>query len=234
MKKYLSLYLIGIFFVASLDAWYDKTHVSIAKAGGYEYWFNAVGPDIAKIKAGKLEQFNHFYNNNKEVNITPEMVLMQVSRYNKTNKPGDSEGHLYGAIIAALKEYENAVQIGKFAEYHLAYSSHYIGDLSQPLHNIQNDKYNKEHHGANDGIVDKIIFDQSEKINQHMYEIILRKEKFEEDLAKEISRIANLSRMLGYRLRKENRDMTQEEAFIQIGHSASLFKAILQHYGKVK
>jgi hypothetical protein len=33
---------------------------------------------------------------------------------------------------------------------------------------------------------------------------------------------------LGYQLEKENRMLTKEEAYIQVGHSASLLKAILK------
>jgi len=51
----------------------------------------------------------------------------------------------------------------------------------------------------------------------------------EEEFAKEIARIANLSMALGYKLEDENRILTKEEAYQQIGHSASLFKAILEY-----
>jgi hypothetical protein len=49
----------------------------------------------------------------------------------------------------------------------------------------------------------------------------------------DIARIANLSRKLGYRLAKEDRNMTPEEAYVQLGHSASLLKAVLQHYKRI-
>lgn len=51
----------------------------------------------------------------------------------------------------------------------------------------------------------------------------------EEDLAKEIARVANLALALGYRLEDENRVLTKEEAYEQLGHSASLFRAVLEH-----
>jgi len=51
----------------------------------------------------------------------------------------------------------------------------------------------------------------------------------EEDLVREIARIANLSIKLGYQLEAENRMLTKEEAYIQLGHSASLLKAILDY-----
>ncbi|HVN72665.1 MAG TPA: hypothetical protein VMU10_11645 [Desulfomonilia bacterium] len=213
-------------------AWHDKTHISIARAAGYEYWFNAAGADIAKIKADKTESYNHWYDNNRQVEITPQMVLAQAGRYNRTDKASDAQGHLYGAIIAALRAYESCRTSAKYCEYHLAYAAHYIGDLSNPLHNIPYDDYNAVHHQTNDGVVENTILDHPERITRHMYAIILRDNRFEPDLAREIARIANLSRKLGYKLREGKRDMTSEEACIQLGHSASLLKAVLKHFKK--
>jgi hypothetical protein len=109
----------------------------------------------------------------------------------------------------------------------MAFAVHYIGDLSQPLHNLPYDGFNRAHHSANDGIVDDGILDKIGEIEKNMYEIKLRPDHFEEDLAKEIARIANISRQLGIKLRAENRNMTREEAYIQLGHSASLLKAVM-------
>ena len=51
----------------------------------------------------------------------------------------------------------------------------------------------------------------------------------EDALAKEIARIANPSMALGYKLEDEKRLLTKEEAYDQLSHSASLFKAILEY-----
>lgn len=66
-----------------------------------------------------------------------------------------------------------------------------------------------------------------------MYTITLRNEYFEADLACHIARIANLSRKLGDKLRAEKRDMTSQEAYVQLGHSASLLKAMMLHYNTI-
>ena len=211
--------------------WYDKTHLTIAKVAGYERWFNAVGADIAKIKAGNVEACNHVFNNNENREITPEQVLSQAARY---NDPRDTEGHLYGAIIAALREYKKSTLARKYAEYHLAYCAHYAGDLSQPLHNLPNDEYNQLYHHKNDGIVDDEIFENSDRIKANMQNIVLRPDTFEQDLAREIARLANTARYLGLRLKRENRIMTKDEAYRQLGHSASLLRAILVYLGKVQ
>ncbi|PKN76626.1 MAG: hypothetical protein CVU52_03915 [Deltaproteobacteria bacterium HGW-Deltaproteobacteria-10] len=227
---------IIIFFLLALSGtalgWHDKTHLAVAKAAKYPMWYNAAGPDIAKIKAGDVEGYNHWYNNNWKAEVTPQTVINQISRYNKANVFLDSEGHLYGAIIASLREYEATIETGKYAEYHLVYCAHYVGDLSMPLHNTPYDDFNMRYHAVNDGIVDQEVLEHSEKIEKHMYMIALRDSSFEDDLIREIVRIANISRLLGYKLQAESRNMTPEEAYRQLGHSSSLLKAVLQHYKK--
>ena len=222
-----------LLFVSQAQAWHDHTHLAICKAAGFDMWYHCAGPDIAKIKAGNIEAYNHWFNNTAEAEITLKMVLDQIEHYNQRNKLLDTEGHLLGAIIASLRAYDKDLKSGKYALYHLAYCAHYISDLTMPLHNIAYDDFNEEHHGANDGIVEDTILKEPEKITGHMYPITLSKKDFEADLAREIARIANLSRVLGYKLRAEKRDMTKQEAYIQLGHSASLLRAVLQYYNKV-
>ncbi len=226
MKKLLNalLLLVLIVFSATSYAWYDKTHIAIAKAAGYQYWYNSAGADITKVKAGEIEEKNHYFNNYENQTVTDKMVLDQVRLY---DSPSDREGHLYGVIIAALRDYQKKKASGKYAEYYMAFAVHYIGDLSQPLHNMPYDRFNKAHHSANDGIVDEGILDNIKEIEKNMYEIKLSSGNVEEDLAKEIARIANLTRNLGMKLKAESRNMTRGEAFIQLGHSASLLKAVL-------
>jgi hypothetical protein len=227
-----SIAFLLILFVFNLNTacgWYDETHLAIAKAAGYSKWYNAAGADITKIKVGSIEFYNHYFDNNKDVEVTPEMVISQISKY---NKPADKEGHLYGAIIASLREYKKTVEAGKYPEYHLAFCAHYVGDLSQPLHNIPYDDFNKTHHDFNDGVVEAEVLKNIALIEKNMYPINLRPNFFEEDLSREIARIANISRKLGHKLKTENRDMTKEEAYIQLGHSVSLLRAILKYLGK--
>ena len=225
------IYLFSLLVLQFHEAfgWHDETHLAVAKAAGYDKWYNATGADITKIKAGSIEKYNHFSDNPENIKVTPDLVLNQVRRY---NNPGHEEGHLYGAILASLREYQYAVEEAKYAEYHLAFCIHYIADLSQPLHNILYDDFNRTHHSTNDGVVNTDVLANIDKIKKHMYPISLRPDHFEEDLSREIARIANQSKQLGYTLKKENRDMTQEEAYLQLGHSASLAKSVLMHLGK--
>ncbi len=149
------------------------------------------------------------------------MILDQVLRY---NDPNDETGHLYGAIITSLRDYISVKATGKFGEYHTAYCAHYVGDLSMPLRNTLYDAFNQKHHAAMDGIVEDEVLEHLERIK--IYPIQIRSE---DDLVREIVRIANLSMKLGYQLESENRIMTREEAYTQLGHSASLLKANLDY-----
>ena len=221
---------ILLFASSAACGWYDKTHLAVAQAVGYERWYNAVGADIAKLKAGNVEGYNHFYNNLEDKDVTPEQVLSQIKNY---NNPRDKKGHLYGAIIGSLQAYKASTREFKYAEHHIAYCVHYVGDLSQPFHNIPNDAFNIQRHNKNDGTVNDEVLDNLGKIKANMRAISLKPATFEQDLAREIARIANTARHLGLRLKKENRDMTKEEACRQLGHSASLLQAILKYLGKL-
>ena len=222
-----------LLFTLQAQAWHDHTHLAICKAAGFDMWYHCAGPDIAKIKAGNIESYNQWFNNSAEAEITPQMVLDQVERYNQRNKLVDTEGHLLGAIIASLRAYDKDLRSGKYAQYNLVYCAHYISDLSMPLHNIAYDDFNEQHHNANDGTVEDTILNEPEKITRYMYTVNLSNKDFETDLAREIARIANISRKLGYQLRAEKRDMTKQEAYVQLGHSASLLRAVLLHYNKI-
>ena len=186
------LILSILIFSTESWAWDDETHISIAKAAGYKQWFNAAGADIIKIKAGDSEKNNHYVGNPPDATVTAQMVYDQIERYDSDL---DTNGHLYGAIIAAVRAYQTTSLTGKYAQYHLALCAHYVGDLSQPLHNIRYNDYNQRNHVATDGIINDEILSNLSLIE--IYPIIIHSEA---DLAEEIARIANLSMKLGYRL----------------------------------
>jgi hypothetical protein len=149
------------------------------------------------------------------------MILDQVNRY---NDPADETGHLYGAIVASLRDFRSAKAAGKYAEYQMAYYAQYVGDLSMPLHNTLYNSFNRQHHNAMDGIVEDEVLNHLERIKIYPIQI-----QSEDDLVREIARIANLSMKLGYQLEAESRMLSKEEAYVQLGHSASLLKAILDY-----
>jgi len=227
--KYPIITLLTVFFIISFAGnsypWHDETHIAIAKTTGYKKWYNATGADMAKLKAGRKERYNHYVSNSRGTTVTPETVLQQAENY---NNPTDIMGHLYGSIIASVRDYLKARDEGKYGEYHLAFCSHYVGDLSQPLHNTLYNSYNRKNHKIIDGIINDEVLDNVDKIKIYPIKI-----ESENDLANEIARIANLSLKLGYQIQDEKRLLTKDEAYEQVNHSASLFKAILGYVGKV-
>ncbi len=218
----LTVLMLAVLNSAAAWAWNDETHIAIARAAGYAKWYNAAGADLAKVKAGKTESNNHYVNNSLDTVVTPEMVLSQAGRYNRI----EPKGHLYGAIISSLRKYQKAIQNGEYGEYHMGYCAHYVGDLSMPLHNIVYDAYNRTNHREMDGIINNEVLDNQSRID--IYPVVI---KSEVDLAAQIARIANLSIILAKRLEAENRQLTKDEAYIQISHSASLLRSILKYAG---
>jgi hypothetical protein len=99
----------------SSHAWFDETHLAVAKVAGYQKWFNVAGADVARIKIGDKENHNHYINNAQGTVVTPKKVLAQVDKCNQI----DRSGHLYGAIIASIRDYIEVKRKGRYAEYHL-------------------------------------------------------------------------------------------------------------------
>lgn len=206
-------------------AWHDETHLAIAKAAGYKKWYCATGADMAKIKAGQKEALNHFVNNEYGTVIDRKMVIKQIKKYDKLG----FNGHLYGAVIASLRNYVKEKKEGKYGEYHLAFCAHYVGDLSQPLHHSPYNDYNKTYHKQTDGIINDEVLKNISKIK--LYPIKIHSE---EDIIKEVVRIANLSLKKAYQIEREKRILSKKEAYEQISHSSSLFKAILEYVGQME
>jgi hypothetical protein len=103
-----------------------------------------------------------------------------------------------------------------------------VADLSQPLHNTEYDSFNKRCHKTFDATGNDEVLENLDKIKVYPVQI-----QSEEDLAREIVRVADLSMALGYRLEDEKRVLTKEEAYQQLGHSASLFRGILEYSKRV-
>lgn len=223
-------------------AWNDATHMAVMKAAGLDnYAYLAVGADMAKAKSGGREDGNHYCNNPRGTVVTVDTVLGQVRDYNCIC---NGKGHLYGAIIAALAQYRERKNSGKYASYPLGFAAHYIGDLSMPLHNTEFDAFNRAHHGANDGVVEGNEDEATDvKVARIAVEIKKRMAglpayrlpraendfaKFNRELAKKIAEIANKSIALGYAMQDSKPQktlMSADDAYGQLAESATLLKA---------
>jgi hypothetical protein len=232
MKRIPIGFLVIVLFVScfgSAMAWHDRTHIAVGTAAQFDQAYNLAAPDVAKLKADTVEEYNHWVSNSETTAITKALIKGQIQKYN-VGAESERTGHLYGAIVAAIRAYQDESGAGKFAVYHLAYAGHYIGDLSMPLHNIDNSLLDTlPNHYDNDHIVENEITTNMDKIKLFPMTI-----KNEDDLIQNIALIATKSKDLGYKLLKEKRNMTKEEAYQQISQSASLFKAVLEYVGYSK
>lgn len=232
MKKIFFGFLAIFLFICSFSpamAWHDRTHIAVGIVAQFDQAYNLAAPDVAKIKAGTVEEYNHWVNNPEKTSITKELIKGQIQEYNLGTET-EKTGHLYGAIVAAVRAYQDESGAGKFATYHLVYAGHYIGDLSMPLHNIDNSLLDTlPNHYDNDHILENEITNNINKIKLSPMTI-----KNEGDLIQNILLIAAKSKDLGYKLVKEKRNMTKDEAYQQISQSASLFKAVLEYVGYSK
>jgi len=230
--KRVSLCVLAIFFTSffgSAMAWHDRTHIAVGVAAQFDQAYNLAAPDVAKLKADTVEEYNHWVDNQETTAITKALIRGQIQKYN-VGTEREKGGHLYGAIVAAIRAYQDESGAGKFATYHLAYAGHYIGDLSMPLHNIDNSLLDTlPNHYDNDHIIENEVASNMDKIKLSPMTI-----KNEEDLIENIVVIATKAKDLGYKLVKEKRNMTREEAYEQISQSASLFKAVLEYVGYSK
>ena len=227
MKKIFFGFLAILLFVSCFSpamAWHDRTHIAVGVAAQFDQAYNLAAPDVAKLKLDTVEEYNHWVDNSETTTITKALIKGQIQKYNLGTER-EKGGHLYGAIVAAVRAYQDESGAGKFATYHLAYAGHYIGDLSMPLHNIDNTLLETlPNHYENDHIVENEITTNMDKIK--LFPITI---KNEDDLIHNIAIIATRSKDLGYKLLKEKRNMTKEEAYQQISQSASLFKAVLEY-----
>lgn len=202
--------------VSSVSAWHDKAHIAVMDASGAPYSSClAISPDVVATKLPK-EAANHFTYVDK-VTVTINDVSMQVKYYDSA----DSKGHLYGAIVAAANNVRDKLAKCQRPDYSYSFLAHYVGDISQPLHNSPFDLFNKVNHGRIDGIVDNVSR-LTQRIVARMVPMCIRDDI---DLAASVARIANVARIADGKLRYR-KTMSHDDALELLGHSASLLRAI--------
>lgn len=154
-------------------------------------------------------------------------------------KVPDSAGVLYWKIMDIYQQMKG--KTGWDYDYYLFNIAHYVGDLSQPLHNYPYDNepasdgkvygelgtWAKEKHREFDDILeaDFPLDTKTEKTFDSW--IVVPTIKSLDDLKREISKVANASIALANRCYKENRIITKDEALRQMAKSVSLLKAII-------
>lgn len=245
--------ILLLLFSSKSFAWDCKTHAYIAKKAGIKIPEAACMPDIIRSENYSLLSPFHYHSVSPDTIVTPEYIdkyrieemnILIENRILKILVPHQA-GVLYWKIVdiyEKMKSLDRAISDNQLIyEYYLINIAHYIGDLSQPLHNfpygenpagdgkiyLEEGEFNKQNHLKFDEAF-TFYFDSDpeidSKINTRIKEI---KISSTEDLKKEISNIANSAINIARKCYKENRIPREDEVINQISLSISLLRAIL-------
>lgn len=211
--------LITLYCTAGVSGWHDRAHISIMEASKIPYSSClAIAPDILVTK-WPTEAGNH-YTFIPGTKITTSDVLAQVGLYDKE----DTQGHLYGAVVASTNIVRSKLINGTRPDYSYSFLAHYVGDLSQPLHNSPYDEFNIANHNRIDGIVDKLP-NLTKRVAACITPLHIQNDY---ELLGAVARLADNAKAADIALRVEG-VMSQSDAIKLLGKSAALLRAISKY-----
>ena len=234
-------------------SWSPETHIFIATEAGMKNPELTCFPDLVKEENITLSGPFHWHDAAPTTIVTPDYIDQhQVTEemYVKVGAPEskpinvkvpDPTGVLYWKIVELYQQMKGTT--GWEYEYYLSTIAHYVGDLSQPLHNYpyadnpasdgksyaELGFWAKENHEQFDSVLDSCLplTGKEKKTFQTMITPIQIVSV--DDLKKEISKIANTAISLANRCYAEKRLLTKDEALRQIAMSVSLLRAIIKN-----
>lgn len=216
--------IAAVFFVNAVRvcAWYDATHIAVMQASNAPYSSClAIAPDVLSIKL-QSEAANHYSSKNK-TQITANDVLEEAGLYDQI----DINGHLYGATIVSATHVYNRLVKNLRPDYYYSFLAHYVGDLSQPLHNSPYDAFNRIYHNRIDGLVNDLP-DLTKRIIVHMDKQNITNNT---DIVNAVVTLANDARAADRKLRQQG--LLHEDVLKLLGKSASVLYAINIYFGIV-
>ncbi|ACI20880.1 conserved hypothetical protein [Thermodesulfovibrio yellowstonii DSM 11347] len=251
--KYFIVFLILFFPISISHAWDCKTHAYIAKKAGIRIPEAACMPDIIRDENYDLLAPFHYHDASPDTVVTPEYIdkfgikeaFLLVDGKNFRISVPHPAGVLYWKIVQIyekMKSLDRTKPDNVLAyEYYLVSIAHYIGDLSQPLHNFpygdspasdgkmyeKEGYFNREYHIKFDEAFSHYLNTSADihiKIDNAIKQIKLSSK---EDLKKEISEIANSAIKIANKCYNENRLPNEEELIKQISWSISLLRAVI-------
>jgi hypothetical protein len=223
------------FSSSSVFPWSSLTHTFIAQKAGVPNPQYANFPDLTRNENSSLLGPYQWHDASPNTIVTPDYIdqyQIAVGDYVKVgsseSKPikvrvPDHAGVLYWEIMEIYKKMKG--KMGWEYDYYLFNIAHYVGDLSQPLHNYpygsdpasdgriyeEIGTWAKENHKAFDDILDSSLpLDQkTEKTLDTLVDA--PSIKFLDDLKKEISKVANHFIALANKCYSEGRIITKDE-----------------------
>ncbi|MBN1380901.1 MAG: hypothetical protein JXA41_04430 [Deltaproteobacteria bacterium] len=232
-------------------SWSPKAHTLIAQKAGMQNPAYSFFPDLFKEENKALLGPLHYHNAAPQTTVTPAYIDRYPIRLKDYVPAGRMDvkpitirvPHPAGVLYWKIVELYEAMKgkTGWLYDYYLFSIAHYIGDLSQPLHNFPHGNkragdgriyqaagnWAKEHHKAFDEILESLV-----PLDQEMdtlYDSWIHEPcvKSAGDLKREIARIANASIALANKCYAEKRLITVEEALRHTALSVSLLKAVI-------
>lgn len=223
-------------------AWTDQAHLAMGLAAGFPCFYNCAAPDISHTVAtvnglSQTDRKAHFYNVPDDHTLTVEDAYAQLQYI---GQPAEDcpYGYLLGAILQATRLCKEKTGSGAYDDEYYAVLLHYVADLAQPLHMSTYDDFNVNHHFA----CDHILSDTEAEVpviaamalaDELTVEDTLHFET-EEQMLEAVLDLAARSRDLGRIMYAEQRNLSREEALLQVSRAASLGRAILKYCGKLQ
>lgn len=235
--------------------WSSQTHIFIAQQAGLKYPESACFPDASREENQDLLGPFHWHNAAPDTIITPEYIdrfpIVKESHltrnYFKPKKLNILVPHQVGALYARIVDLYHRMQgkRGWAYDYYLGTVAHFVGDLSQPLHNYphgqslasdgqkypEQGQWSAHRHQHFDNVLNRRLNLEADGERQFQARLITITVTSEADLKKEIARIANRAITLANTCYAEQRDLTEDEAFRQVALSVSLLKGIMEGTG---
>ena len=206
------------------QAWFDGSHQAIMSAAGAQAEAHtAPGPDMMTRKVPQ-EGYNHF--SNAILDDHPARARQQIRDQATRYDQNDPEGHLLGAVLAALRTLQARQCRGGYAAYERGFLAHYVGDLLQPLHSGAYDAFNRREHLRIDGLMETVP-KLATAIAAQMTPMNLR---CEDEVVAAIVDAAHLAARMNGALRASG-TLSQDQGLALLAHAASLLRALYAYAG---
>lgn len=255
MKKALLIVLmLSALILASSNvfAWSCKAHRFIAREAGIKDPDMACFADLSREENAMLLAPFHWHNASPDTVVTVDYIdrfkVEEKSWYISSDlseqkpiqiKVPAPSGVLYWKIMDLYKEMQG--KTGWDYKFYLVNVAHYIGDLSNPLHNFPYESepasdgkaypeigsWANRNHDSFDLILDPYLPLDEKGKRLFRSSLVSVKINSAYDLKKEIAAIANSAIALANRCYSEKRNMSREEATKQVARSVSLLRAVM-------
>ena len=173
---------------------------------------------------------------------SPTLVSLVQNKYIQIGKRTDSCGYFSFSLNSWLERWikNHPDEFAQFPEEdddeYYATLLHYVADLAQPLHVSIYDDFNRSFHFVSDDILS-----DTEAVYPVFAAVSLADEltvddtlvfETEEQLLEAVIALAARSQKLAGTMRAEQRNITREEALLQVSQAASLGRAVMKYCGK--